>query len=112
MGFLTKKCEVCGNEINKLQKFRNIYLLQAGEILECENCKTKYKVNIFISILGNLYIWGGAWLFSLLFITIFVGNLNIVDFGLEVWLYAFIIHTIIEFIIMGILPLKKYNKKD
>ena len=39
MGFFYKKCEVCGNKINK---FKAINLYGFASEIECKNCKTEY----------------------------------------------------------------------
>jgi hypothetical protein len=110
---LYKKCEVCGTNINKLQNWFNIYLLKTGIKLKCPNCETEYKTNKFISFIGNFYTWSGISLFVLLGCTVMLDKLFKKNFGGEVWLYAFIILSIVNFIVMVILPLNKVeNKKE
>lgn len=117
MSLFHKKCEECGTNINKLQSWWNIYYLKAGTKLKCSNCGTEYKTNKFISFLGNIYAWSGISLFVLflctsLFWEIFEKVFN-KKFGGEMWIYTFIILSVIEFMVMVILPLKKIeNKKE
>ena len=119
MKFIHKICEVCGTKVNKLQKFSNIYFLKTGEKLQCPHCNTQYKTHKIISSIGSFYTWGGVWVIVLfLFIPtvwdIFESFFN-KKFGGEIWLYGFILYSLIELLIMTILPLKKVikeNKKD
>ena len=112
-----KKCEECETNINKLQSWWNIFLLKTGTKLKCSNCGTEYKTNKIISFFGNIYAWSGISLFVLflctsLFWEIFEKVFN-KKFGGEMWIYTFIILSVIEFMVMVILPLKKIeNKKE
>ncbi len=114
-----KQCEVCGSKINKLQSLWNIFLLKTGEKLQCPHCNTQYKTHKVISFVGSLYTWGGAWVIVLfLFIPTVWNKFESFfnrKFGGEIWLYGFIFYSLIELLIMVILPLKKVieeNKKD
>jgi predicted RNA-binding Zn-ribbon protein involved in translation (DUF1610 family) len=109
MRFLYKKCEVCGVEINKLQKWWNIYMLKAGTSLKCPHCGTEYKTNNIISIFGSWYSFLG-WIFPMLLIVYFLDSFKL-DLGIEVWLYAFFLYSLMEFLVMVILPLKKIDIK-
>lgn len=111
MSKLYKKCEVCGTDINKLQHWFNIYLLKTGIELTCPSCGTEYKTNKVISIIGYFYTWSGVSLFVLLWSTVMLDKLFKKDFGIEAWIYAFIILSIINFLIMLILPLNKVEDK-
>lgn len=55
MGFIYKKCEVCGCDINK---FKTINLYGFTLEIECKNCKTKYeKKKIFFLIFSTQLFW-------------------------------------------------------
>jgi hypothetical protein len=116
MALLHKKCDVCGTKINKLQSFWNIYTLKTGKKLICPKCSTEYKTNKVISFFGSLYTWGSV---SIIVLIIFTStlwnflekNLNI-KIGIEVWLYALIILSILELFVMTIIPLKQVKNKD
>lgn len=113
MSLFHKECEVCGADINKLQKLWNIYMLKAGAKLTCPNCKTEYKVNNTISIVGSWYSFIG-WIFPIFFIVSFIDSFKI-NLGIEVWLYAIFLYSLIELLVMAILPLNKIqikNKED
>ncbi len=110
MSLFYKKCEVCGTQINKLQSWWNIYALKAGEKLKCPKCKTEYKTNKFISFVGQAYEFFGP-LIAILFIVSFLDSFHL-KLGGEVWLYAFIIYSVIELIVMVILPLNKIETKE
>lgn len=113
MSLLYKKCEVCGTKINKLQSIWNIYLLKTGRELKCPNCETLYKTEEGIYQIGGFYTRSGISLFVWLLMTHFIDSFGL-KLGGEVWLYSFIILSLLEFIIMLIIPLKKIEdeKKD
>lgn len=46
MGFFYKKCEVCGNKINKLQCLFSRYALYD---MECNKCNSKYQISKFVN---------------------------------------------------------------
>lgn len=106
---LYKKCEECGTDINKLQSWWNIYFLRVGSKLKCPNCGTEYTTNKFISILGKISLFW-IWIIPILFIVKFIDSFKL-HLGIEVWLYAFMILSIIEFMVMVILPLNKVEDK-
>lgn len=54
--FLYKKCEVCGNKINKLQSIWNIYTLKIGETLHCSHCGAYYQTNKTIQAFASFYV--------------------------------------------------------
>ena len=110
MGIYTKKCDVCEEEMNKLSSLSNIYFLKTGVEIKCLNCDTSYKTNKIIAFLFFFYTWGGLWLAPLFLIVYLIDSFNF-NFGFEVWLYAFLIYTIIEFFIMIYIPLKKNEEK-
>jgi hypothetical protein len=121
MSLLYKKCEVCETDINKLQKWWNIYMLKAGAKLKCQNCGTEYKTNKPISIFGAFYTWSGISIFVLIIATasIWKSFEKIFDrqFGGEIWLYTFFIYSLMELLVMVVLPLniiknKEEGKKD
>ena len=112
MNLLYKKCEECGTNINKLQSWWNIYALKAGTKLKCSNCGIEYKTNRIISFFGKIYLFFWIWILPYLLIVKFIDSFNL-HLGIEVWLYAFIILSIVEFMMMVILPLNKVeNKKE
>ena len=51
--FLYKKCEVCGNKINKLQSTWNLYEVSEKNkfSIACKNCQTQYKPKAVFYIL-------------------------------------------------------------
>ena len=106
---LYKKCEVCGTNINKLQNLFNVYFLRVGAKLKCPNCGTEYKTNKFIIILGEISLFW-IWIIPILLIVRFIDSFNL-HLGIEVWFYAFIILSIVEFMGMVILPLNKVEDK-
>ena len=111
MNLLNKKCEECGTNINKLQSWWSIYTLKAGTKLKCSNCGIEYKTNKFISFFGKIYLFFWIWILPYLLIVKFIDSFNL-HLGIEVWLYAFIILSIIEFIVMVKLPLKKIKNDN
>ena len=110
MSLFHKECELCGTQINKLQSWWNLYALKAGRKLKCPKCKTEYKTNKFISFLGQVYAFFGP-LIAIFFIVSFLDSFRL-KLGGEVWLYAFIIYSVIELMVMVILPLKKIENKE
>ncbi|WP_419773450.1 hypothetical protein [Halarcobacter sp.] len=110
MNLLNKKCDVCNTKINKLQNISNIYLLKTGVRLKCPTCGMEYKTSKVISIIGYFYIWSGVSLITLILVVSFIDSFNY-QFGIEVWLYGFILLSILEFIIMVTIPLKKDEGK-
>lgn len=110
MSLLYKKCSSCGTKINKLQSLKNIYFLKAGERINCPNCNIQYKTNKLISFIGSFYTWGGIWLLLIFLIVSFIDSFHY-KLGIEVWLYALLINTIFEFILMLFLPLNKITNK-
>jgi len=111
MSLLYKKCEVCGTDINKLQKWWNIYILKTGAKLKCSNCGTEYKTNKVIGFIGSLYVWVWVWVIPILLLVKFIDSFTF-NLGIEVWLYAFILYTTMELIIAVILPLNKIENKN
>lgn len=116
MNLLYKKCEVCGTNINKLQSWWNIYTLKAGTKIKCPKCETEYKTNRFISLAGGFYTYSGVSILVLFFCTTFFWNLfeKIFnkEFGGEIWIYTFMLLSIIELGVMVILPLNKIENKE
>lgn len=115
MDLLTKECEVCGTKISKLQSIWNIYLLKTGVNIKCPNCNLEYKTFKSISFFGYFYTWSGV-SFLVFIITVpifwdFFENIFNVKLGEEVWIYTFIIFTIIEFVIMTVVPLELIKSK-
>ncbi|WP_123377916.1 hypothetical protein [Aliarcobacter butzleri] len=115
MDLLTKECEVCGTKISKLQSIWNIYLLKTGVNIKCPNCNSEYKTFKSISFFGYFYTWSGV-SFLVFIITVpifwdFFENIFNVKLGEEVWIYTFIIFTIIEFVIMTVVPLELIKSK-
>lgn len=118
MSLLTKECEVCGTKISKLQSIWNIYLLKTGVNIKCPNCNSEYKTYKIISFFGSFYTWSGA-SFLVFIITVpifwdFLENIFNLKLGVEVWIYTFIVLSLVEFIIMLVIPLKKIvnNTRD
>ncbi|DAB32008.1 MAG TPA: hypothetical protein CFH79_06055 [Sulfurospirillum sp. UBA11407] len=110
MNLVYKKCDVCGTNINKLQSWWNIYMLKTGVKLKCPKCETEYKTNKFIGFIGSWYSFI-LWIIPIFFIVHFLDSFNL-HFGIEVWIYAVVLYSIIEFIVMVILPLKKIENKE
>lgn len=115
MSLFYKKCEECGTNINKFQNLWNIYTLKAGTKLKCSNCGSEYKTNKIISIFGAFYTYSGLSLLVLfistsIFWDIF-DKLFKREFGGEMWFYTFIILSIIELLVVLILPLRKIDNK-
>jgi hypothetical protein len=113
MSLLYKKCEVCGTDINKLQKWSNIYMLKTGAKLKCPHCESEYRTNKAIGIFGSWYSFIG-WIFPLFFIVSFIDSFKL-DLGIEVWIYGFLLYSVLELLLMLILPLNKIeikNKED
>lgn len=54
---LYKKCEVCGDKINKLQSIWNLFSKKLE--IKCKNCKSKYKISnkIIDWIYDILFCW-------------------------------------------------------
>lgn len=109
MSLFYKKCEECGTNINKFQNLWNIYTLKAGTKLKCSNCGAEYKTNKIISIFSSLYSFFGP-LICIFFIVIFLDKFQL-HLGIEVWLYAFVLYSFFELIVMLILPLRKIDNK-
>ncbi|RXI35850.1 hypothetical protein CRU99_13740 [Malaciobacter mytili] len=109
MNFLTKKCEICEIELNKLQSLWNIYALKTGAKLKCPKCNTEYKTYKIISFFGGVYSFFGP-LIAIFFIVRFIDSFHF-SLGLEVWVYAWIVYSILEFILMIFLPLRKIEEK-
>lgn len=111
MDLLHKNCDVCGTKINKLQSWWNIYTLKTGTKLKCQNCGTEYKTNRIIGFIGYFYTYSGISIFVLFMYTTILWNLfdklfqN--KFGGEMWIYTFVILSIIELMVMVVLPLNK-----
>ncbi len=112
--FLYKKCEVCGNKINKLQSIWHIYTLQAGETIRCAHCGTYYQANKTIQTLISgyqnlsigLYLWFilgicvGIWIQ-----TLFNKNISLI----LAFVISFVLLGFINYIIACIIPLHKTN---
>ncbi|TLD98347.1 hypothetical protein [Helicobacter japonicus] len=110
--FLYKKCEVCGEKINKLQKLRNIYTLKMGEVLRCKYCFTYYKTNKIVESFSSIYINTGIgiifWFiagicFAILLPTTINQNVKFI----VALLFSFIFLSFINFIIACVIPLHK-----
>ena len=115
MSLFYKKCEVCGTQINKLQKWRNIYTLKTGNKLKCPKCGTEYKINDFMGFIGSFYAYTGLSIIvflmcALAFRPLFEKVLQR-KVGDEIWIYTFVIFLLIELAIMVILPLRKIENK-
>jgi len=111
MSLLYKKCEVCGADINKLQKLWNIYTLKAGIKLKCQNCETEYKTNKVIGFIGSLYVWVWVWVIPILLLVRFIDSFRL-NLGIEVWLYALFLYSLLELLVMVLLPLHKIDIKN
>jgi len=91
-------------------------MLKTGAKLKCSNCGTEYKTNKVIGFVGSFYTWSGVSIFVLLIFTSILWNFfeKFFDkkFGTVIWLYAFIVLSVIEFIVTVILPLNKIENKN
>ncbi len=106
--FLYKKCEVCGNKINKLQSIWNLYLIGYGRVLYCKNCNAKYKVSQIISF---LYMMLTDFMPILLFFLIMLNFFEKLGFSSDVaLLFSIIIYTIFKLCVLAIMPLHKVKE--
>jgi len=107
MAFLYKKCEECKTKINKINSIWDIFNIKSGHIIICPKCGTKYNTLKIIQLFGKPYNWFIVWMLSILLIVRVIDSFNF-NLGIEIWFCAVVIYIIIEFIIMGLLPLKKF----
>lgn len=106
--FLYKKCEVCGNKINKLQSVWNLYLIGYGRVLHCKNCNTKYKVS---QIISSLYMISTDFIPILLFFLIMLNFFEKLGFSSNVsLLFSIIIYTIFKLCVLAIMPLHRVKE--
>ena len=110
----TFNCEKCGNEIKKINKFTDIFLIKRGKIIECTKCHTQYAVPNMIQKSGSLYHYlflGGLVAIIWLSLTVLIDNIvgkEISDtIGIWMWLISAIIYLCIEAIVALVLPLKE-----
>lgn len=99
--FLYKKCEVCGNNINKLQSIWNIYTLKIGETIQCNHCGTYYQTNKTIQTLASMYVNLGLGLILWLILGICV---NICIHSLYISVnknISMVLSLIISFVLLG-----------
>jgi len=109
---LTKNCEVCGTKISKLQSIWNIYLLKTGVSIKCPNCNSEYKTYKVISFFGDFYTGGASFLVFIIVLPTFWSffeNIFNSKLGIEVLVYTFVALSLVEFVIMLIIPLKKID---
>lgn len=109
--FFYKKCEICGNKINKLQNFWNIYTLKMGEVIQCKHCFTYYKTNKIIESFSSIYINTGIgvvfWFVMGICFAILLPITNQNVKFIVALLFSFIILSFINFIIACVIPLRK-----
>ncbi|AQQ59206.1 hypothetical protein XJ32_02780 [Helicobacter bilis] len=106
--FLYKKCEVCGNKINKLQSIWNLYLIGYGRVLYCKNCNAKYKVSQFISF---LYMMLADFMPILLFFLTMLNFFEKLGFSSNVGLlFSIIVYNVFKLCILAIMPLHKVKE--
>lgn len=78
---LYKKCEVCGNKINKLQSIWNIYTLKIGEFILCSHCGTYYQTSKTIQTFASFYVNLGLgvilWLILGIYVNVCIHTLHI-----------------------------------
>lgn len=98
---LYKKCEVCGNKINKLQNVWNLYALKTGEVIQCSHCGTYYKTSKTIQAIASLYENLGLgvvlWFILGIFMNILIHMLHI-DFNKNI---SFILSLVLSFLLLG-----------
>jgi hypothetical protein len=112
MDLLTKKCDVCGTKIKKLNHWWwDIFSLKEGRIIKCSKCGTEYNTLKIVQFFGRPYGWFYIWMLSILGLTLLIWEFN-KDLGGEVWFYAVAIYVAIEFFMMVLLPLKKIENKN
>ncbi|BDB64040.1 hypothetical protein T36_0487 [Helicobacter cinaedi] len=110
--FLYKKCEVCGNKINKLQSIWNIYTLKMGKVIQCTHCSTYYKTNQIIESFSSIYINTGIgiifWLIvGICFTILLPTTINQSVKFIVALLFSFIFLSFMNFIIACVIPLHK-----
>ena len=105
---LYKKCEVCGNNINKLQSIWNLYLIGYGRVISCKNCNAKYKANEIVSF---LYMVSTDFIPILLFFLIMLNFFEKLGFSSNVaLLFSIIIYTIFKLFVLAIMPLHRIKE--
>lgn len=105
---LYKKCEVCGDKINKLQSFWNLYLMGYGRILHCKKCNAKYKVSEIVSF---LYMISTDFIPVLLFFLMMLNFFEKLGFSSNVaLLFSIIMYNITKLCVLAIMPLSKIKK--
>lgn len=119
MELLTLKCKECGNKVNKINKFQDIFLIKKGKAIVCKQCHTKYAVPKIIQKIGSIYHYlfiGGLIAIIWLFLTVFIDNMlgkeisNII--GIWMWAISAVVYILIEMIITLVLPLKKIKNEE
>ncbi len=105
---LYKKCEVCGNNINKLQSIWNLYLIGYGRVLYCKKCNAKYKVSQIISF---LYMMLADFMPILLFFLTMLNFFEKLGFSSDVaLLFSIIVYNVFKLCILAIMPLHKVKE--
>ena len=108
---LYKKCEVCGNKINKLQNVWNLYELSEHNNFSiiCQNCQAQYQPNTIIYMLLRFLpkdiIFGN--LFCILLVWLVLPPMQwwvIIIISIACW-------HIMNFCILCIMPFCKYDTK-
>ncbi len=106
MSLFYKECEECGTKINKLQNIWNMYLLKTGKEIQCPNCGSRHKTYKIISFIGLIYSGFFIWILPILLLVSFIDSFHM-RLGVEVWLFALILYSVLELAVMVVLPLKK-----
>ena len=107
------KCQQCGNEIKKIKKIQDIFLIKSGRKIVCEKCNSEYSVSKIVAYIGKMYNYlfiGGLSIFIWLALTILIDKILGEEWanflGIWVWSISAVTYIVIEFTIAMILPLK------
>ena len=105
---LYKKCEVCGNNINKLQSIWNLYLIGYGRVISCKNCNAKYKVS---EITSFFYMVSTDFIPILLFFLTMLNFFEKLGFSSDIaLLFSIIVYNVFKLCILAIMPLRKIKE--
>ena len=70
----------------------------------------RYKTNNIISFFGKIYLFFWIWIVPILLVVKIIDSFKL-HLGIEVWLYSFILYSVIELIVIVVLPLNKVKKE-
>ncbi|CAM2905270.1 hypothetical protein [Helicobacter burdigaliensis] len=109
----SEKCEVCGQEIDKSETLSVFQSFVEGGIIECKNCKTRYKSKYKTSFFDGLLPMNAAMVIGIIVVKILLEFVFGANFATSSFI-GFLCVVMVAYRVFAsyFMPLRKISKKD